>query len=490
MTNQNLGVIDVGTTNVKFFVYNEKLKRLHSEVIKIGLHYPGVARVEQDANLLFNVVNSLVKRAKDYGVKDLGISTYRASIVFWNRKGLPLSNVITWMDGRGKEVVDSFPIYLKILSRVPIMRTILSPNSPAILVKWFLNKKPELYDMLIEERAYVGTVESYLIYRLTGEYSCDPTNASLTGLIHPKSFELISIIFKLLGLPQTWPEVKDTIDYYGEVNGINLNTVIADQQAALIGEGCVKAGEGKVTNGTGSFVDVIIGEKFRMANEGLIPLVVFKVKDKVLYGLEGFIPATGAMIDWFIENGFFRDHEEIIELARNSRNSHGVTILPAFSGLNIPKVSHKMGFIGGLSLSANRGHIARALLESIAFSIFEIVKKIEKSAGFKIKKLYADGGLSKNSQLLEIMANILEIPIIRQRDIEVTAKGVGLLLLMSRDLLGFEDIPKYREIEFKAEPLKKKNLIHSYRIWKTYLSSLRRTYVKNLGRITKENIRE
>ena len=463
-------VVDVGTTNVKLFIYDEELRRTYFEAVRTGLISAVPGTVEQDPRGLYKAIRHLLSIARERGANILGIATYRGSVIAWRKDGEPLTKNITWMDERGRQVVERFPPHLKLLSKMPILSSILSPQTPVVLYKWMIDNVPGLHAMLRRGEAYVGTLESYIIYRLTGRYLADATNAALTGLLDPRSFSWMGLPRRLLSLPIEPPELKDNVDNYGVVDGLELRAVIADQQAAAVGEGCIKRGRCKVTHGTGTFVDVALGDRPKLVGGGLIPLVILKVGGLTIYGIEGFVPATGTQVDWLIRNGFFKSYEEFDELALKSK-PYEVLFIPGFAGMRVPKLPSSSGIIWGLSLEKDKSSVARAVIEGIAFSVKVIIEAIESKTGVKVDSVRADGGLSKSTALLKIMADVLGVPVMRQREVEMTGRGVALLLAVSEGAIRLEDLEKLCSFEARYEPEADPKIVEKlYQRWKRLVS--------------------
>ncbi len=442
-------VVDVGTTGVKLFVYDKDLRVIYRERIAMGFKKVGNNYLEQDSGKIFDVVLRFIKKAREKDAKYLGLTTYRASLVAWRKDGKPLTNVITWIDKRGLEVTSRFPLHLKLLSRVGILKPILSIESPAVLEKWMIDNVSGLFNSLKKGDAFIGTLDSFLAYRLTGHYISDATNISLTGLIHPRTFKPINMVFNLLKLPPVYPEVVDNIGDFGEIEGLELKVLIADQQAAIIAENCLEKGCIKVTHGTGSFVDVITGSDFTMVGGGVIPIVVYRLDGKAIYGVEGFIPTTGIVLDWLLLKGFYKSYEEFNEYARGG--GRRIFFLPSFRGLRVPYVPDLRGVIADIDLTVDKSSVAYSFLEAIAFLTYKILSRIKEKVALK-RILRANGGLSKSDTLLELTANITGLVVERQRDIEASARGTALLLKVASGDIQLRDISSYREVESRFQP--------------------------------------
>ncbi|GAB6945560.1 FGGY-family carbohydrate kinase [Vulcanisaeta sp. JCM 14467] len=432
----SLGVIDVGTTNIKLIVYDEELNQRYSETVNVPMIFPGDYQVEQDANALKSAFNHLINVARDRGIKYLGISTYRASILAWDRSGNPLINVITWLDRRGLGIVNKLPY--SFMRHLPLLSSILIPTSPVMQILWLLRNKRDLIERVRKGEVFIGTLSSYLAYLVSNRYINDASNEALTGLWHPGNFRRIDAVYELLGIPrEVGPVVVDNINEFGEVNGIRVGVLIADQQAAMVGEGCLGIGCGKVTNGTGSFVDAVI-DRFRLIGDGLLPLLILKYGGNVFYGVEGFLPATGSVIDWLVKLGLLSSPQELDSLV--NVNTQGIVVVPALAGVNVPPRPCARGFIDGLTLNTTRESFVRATIEGIVQLIGLIFDKIK--AYSRVNVVRVDGGLSRSVLFLRLLATALNTVVERQRDVEATARGVAALLKVFKGDWSLNDIAR------------------------------------------------
>ncbi len=467
-------VVDVGTTNIKLLLYDEELNLLHLKPIKIGLLSAGPGRFEQDSETLFKAVRSLVHNARDAGARLLGIATYRASVVAWKRDGTPITNIVTWMDERGREVLKGLPPHLKLIAKIPPLSAAFSPKTPVILYRWLIDNVRGLRERLRRGEAYIGTLDSYLIYRMTGRHLSDVTNAALTGLVDPRRLSWIGLVRRLLGLDIPLPRLMDSVDEYGEFHGLELRSVIADQQAAAIGECCLERGKLKVTLGTGTFVDMCTGGETRLYGGGLVPLIILKIGGRVLYGIEGFIPGTGPQIDWMIEVGLLRGYEELDELTPKAYG-HVPIFIPALSGMRTPELPPSSGMFWGLSLKTGRRELIRAVLEGVTFGVRFVLDMIREKTGIEPSEARVDGGLSRSQSLLEIIAEVIGLPVLRQEGGEMTGRGVAMLLALSENAFSLEDLAQLCEFKHRVEPPPmSKDVARRYAVWRRLLMELGR----------------
>ncbi len=238
------------------------------------------------------------------------------------------------------------------MRRLPLLGSILIPTSPVAQILWLLGNRQDLAQRIRKGEAFIGTLSSYLAYLVSNRYINDASNEALTGLWHPGNLRRIDLVYELLGIPrEVGPEVIDNVHELGEVDGMKVGVLIADQQAAMVGEGCLSVGCGKVTNGTGSFMDAVVDE-FKLVGGGLLPLLILKYGGNVFYGVEGFLPATGSVIDWLVRLGLLSSPQELDGLAHV--DTQGIVVIPALAGVNVPPRPCARGLIDGLTLSTTR----------------------------------------------------------------------------------------------------------------------------------------
>ncbi|ADY01566.1 carbohydrate kinase, FGGY [Vulcanisaeta moutnovskia 768-28] len=444
----SLGVIDVGTTNIKLIIYDDELNQRYSETVNVPMLFPANYYVEQDANALRLAFNHLINTARDKGVKYIGISTYRASIIAWDKSGNPLINIITWLDRRGLEIVNKFPY--SFMRHLPLMSSILIPTSPVTQVLWLLRNRQDLIERARKGEVFIGTLSSYLAYLVSNRYVNDAGNEALTGLWHPGNLSSIDLIYDLLKIPrEVSPEVVDNVHEFGEANGMTVGVLIADQQAAMVGEGCLSVGCGKVTNGTGSFVDAVI-DRFRLVGGGLLPLLILKYGGSVFYGVEGFLPATGSVIDWLVKLGLLSSPQELDGLTNVS--TQDIVVIPALAGVNVPPRPCARGLIDGLTLNTTREAFVRAVVEGVVQLIGLIFDKIKNYS--RVDVVRVDGGLSRSALFLRLLATALGTVVERQRDVEATARGVAALLKVFRGDWSLNDIIRgiHVNVELRIKP--------------------------------------
>jgi glycerol kinase len=451
--------VDVGTTTIKLSVYDSGLVRRGSESLKVPVSPDGL----QDADQLFRAVRHFFDRGKEMGARSAGLATYRASTVAWAKDGTPLTPIVTWTDRKVFSTYRSLPAYIKLAGKIPPLDLIISPYSP---VMKFLRLRDLTKSM--PEGAMMWTVDSYLAYRLTGRFVSDATNACLTGIIHPKSMKEIGVVRSLFNLRMEAPALVENDERIGDAGGIELNSLIADQQAASVGEWALEPGVAKVTNGTGTFVDIPT-EGFSRRGD-LIPMVLLKHHGRVWYGVEGYLPTTGKAVDLMLAMGLMGGYPDL-----EVEGDRGVIFIPALSGLQVPRAPNSKGIVAGLDLGSDRGAVVSGLLDAIAFHVRYVIEESKE----RPRTLRANGGLSMSGELLRRISAATGVDVERASDLEATSRGLAMLQLSATGKGKLEDLAKVRnETEvFSRKP--DAQLEAGYEKWKkltTWLKSSRSSF--------------
>ena len=444
------GVIDVGTTGVKLFIYDENLRKTYHEKTVVGFEKISQQYIEQSSLQIANVVRGFVKKAREKGVKKIGICTYRASILAWRKDGTPITNIITWIDGRGREVLERLSPTAKILKKLSrSLNVILSPDSPAILIRWVYDNVPRLIEEVKAGKAYVWTLDSYILYILTGKFLADATNATLTGLIHPRNFSEIDIVFELLKLPKITPEVTGNTHLFGSFEDVEVCACIADQQAASVGFGVLGKGEVQSTHGTGSFVETVT-EKLSIPTSGLVPIIILRIDDEKTYGLEGFVRSTGSTLEWLMKIGLFKDYSEA-EMLLHQFDKRAL-LVPSFGGFRIPYLRDLRGMILGLGLDTSSSDILSGLALGVSLHVAIILNAMKKYVREFREPLFSGGGYSMSNAFLQTLADITGMQVAKPLDVEISSFGVAKLLALSDGKLSKKDLREKPAIEKLFSP--------------------------------------
>mmetsp|Transcript_4213 Transcript_4213/g.4885 ORF Transcript_4213/g.4885 Transcript_4213/m.4885 type:complete len:453 (-) Transcript_4213:2172-3530(-) len=370
----------------------------------------------------------------------VGITNQRETTVVWSKKtGKPLHNALVWMDMRTKEICHKISgeegkDKIRARTGLPIV-----PYFAGTKLKWLLDNVPEVRKAADEGDALFGTIDSWLMWNLSGGtdgglHLTDVTNASRTLLMNINTLEWDSSLCKLFTIPPNMlPKIVSSSAELFKIKvpgleGIPLSGVLGDQQAALFGQTCFEVGEAKNTYGTGCFLLLNTGTKPVQSSHGLLTTVGYKIgEDEPVYALEGSVAIGGALVQWLRDNLNMIDNApEVEELALSVPDNGGVYFVPAFSGLYAPYWrDDARGVIVGLTRFANKGHIARATLESTAFQTCDVFNAMEKDADVKLKSLKVDGGMTANKTMLQFQADALDIPVILPEISETTALGAA-----------------------------------------------------------------
>ena len=439
--------IDQGTTGTTCLVFDETAQLAGRAYREFGQHFPRPGWVEHDAAEIWDVTRAVALEAlEDAGVGDgdlraIGITNQRETVCVWDREtGEPLHRALVWQDRRTSERCDE----LRAAGHEALVRTrsglVLDPYFSATKIEWLLGNVDGLRERARSGRAAFGTVDAWLVFKLTGEHRTDVTNASRTMLYDIHRGDWDDDLLALLGdVPRaSLPEVLPSIGEFGTVrggalgaghDGVPVSGIAGDQQAALYGQGCLAPGLGKNTYGTGSFVLLNSGESVPTAPPGLLATVAWGIGDRTVYALEAAIFVTGAAVQWLRDGlGIIEAAAETEELAASLESNDGVFFVPALTGLGSPHWDpYARGTIVGLTRGSTRAHLARATLEAMAYQTVDAVQAMEAAAGRELAELRADGGATANGWLMQFQADMLGVPVAVAEIAETTALGAALL---------------------------------------------------------------
>jgi glycerol kinase len=396
-------------------------------------------------------------------VAAIGITNQRETTLVWDRfTGKPIYNAIVWQDRRTAGVCDR--LRARKLDRVIRKKTglVIDAYFSATKVQWILqNVRGARERAKVGDLAF-GTVDSWLIWNLTGGkvHVTDASNASRTMLYDISKGDWDDELLKLFGVPRSMlPEVRSSSEVYGMTNLLGTPIPIAgiagDQQAALFGQACTKPGMAKNTYGTGCFMLMNTGTKRIASKNNLLTTVAWRIGDRTEYALEGSIFIAGAVVQWLRDGlQFFRSAAEIEALAAGVSDTGGVYLVPAFAGLGAPHWDqYARGTIVGLTRGSTKAHLARAALEGIVLQVMDVLKAMEADAGIRLKELRVDGGASANDLLMQLQADLLNVPVVRPQVAETTALGAAYLAGLA---VGFwknqADIARQWQVDKRFKP--------------------------------------
>ena len=469
--------LDQGTTSSRAILYDDHASPIKMVQQPTILKTPQAGFVEQDAQQIWqtqiscahDVINQAGLLATD--VTSIAITNQRESIVVWDKKtGKPLAPAIIWQDRRTASYCkklttntshDSQSDISSDVQRITGLR--LDPYFSASKIAWLLEHNPKWRARIDNDEIAVGTIDSWLIYKLTGgEHVIDVTNASRTLLYDINKMEWSEELCARFAIPMNLlPKVLPSDGDFGKTKKglfakqIPIHAVLGDQHAALFGQGCLDAGMAKNTYGTGCFLLMNIGTKPKLSEHKLLTTIAWQKKSasfrsdslsleqivksgrrmlqppkkEVTYALEGSVFMAGAIVQWLRDNlGMIQKSDEIEQLARQVDSSEDVVLLPAFTGLGAPYWrSDVSASITGMSRGTTKAHIARAALEAVAYQTYDVLIAMQKDSPHPLTELRVDGGAANNDLLMQFQADLLNVPVLRPKDTEVTAKGVALL---------------------------------------------------------------
>jgi glycerol kinase len=373
-------------------------------------------------------------------VAGVGIANQRESVVFWDRKtGEPACPAIIWQCRRTADFCSRIPSDVRTLIQD---KTGLQTDAyfSASKIKWGIENVPRVRELLQKGDLCVGTVDSYLLFRFTEgkTFATDCTNASRTMLYNIHTLKWDEELLAYFGVPrECLPQVYPCTQRMGTLrcHGTELPIagVAGDQQAALFGQGCFQKGDAKITYGTGLFMLFHTGETCVRSQSGLLTTIGYAVKKRTTYALEGSVFNAGSSIQWLRDGlGLISSSAECETVAATVPDSDGVYFVPAFTGLGAPYWNARArGAIGGITRGTSQNHIVRAALESIAYQVSDLVKAMERDAGFGLARLAVDGGASANNFLMSFQADILNCETVRPKVLETTALGACYLAGLS-----------------------------------------------------------
>ncbi|MBC7098922.1 glycerol kinase GlpK [Candidatus Bipolaricaulota bacterium] len=454
-----VGAVDLGTSGVRFVVFDHEAQEVGSAYRELPLSYPRPGWVEQDPELMFRlsleVAREGISRA-GIGAEELaaiGITNQRETTIVWERSsGRPLAPAIVWQDRRTAPRCEK----LRKLGQEAMLRKKTGlhadPYFSATKLEWLFTNVPGLKEQAARGEALFGTVDSWLLWKLGGVHATDPTNASRTLLFDIHRLRWDPDLLSLFGVPEDClPCVRPSLSVFGKTKkelfgaGIPLAGVLGDQQAALFGQVCFGMGEAKVTWGTGAFLLLNTGDRPVESRHGLLATVAYTSPDgEVRYALEGSVFIAGAAIQWLRDGlGIIRSAAETEALAGSIPSTDGVYFVPALVGLGAPHWDpYARGAILGITRGTKRAHLVRAGLEAIAYQTNDVLRAMEADAGLSLSELKVDGGAAANNFLCQFQSDVLGIPVVRPKVLETTALGAAFAAGLS---VGFwEDLSALR----------------------------------------------
>lgn len=469
--------LDEGTTSARALVYDTESKKIISIAgAEFKQLYPKAGWVEHDALEIWKAQLTSMQQAVSYADIDaeeiygIGITNQRESVVCWDKTtGKPVYNEICWQCRRTtdfceKLIADGYGDMIREKTGL-----VVDAYFSGSKIRWILDNVPKAKELIKEGKLLAGTIDTFLIWKLTDGkvFVTDSTNASRTMLFNIKTNDWDDDLLKLLEVPrEILPEIVPSSGIVGYTTLLGKEVAIAgiagDQQAALFGQACFEMGMAKNTYGTGCFILTNIGNEFKLSQDKLLTTVAWNIGGKLTYAYEGSVFNAGSSVQWIRDELFLIEKASDTErYALRVADTNGVYVVPAFTGLGAPYWDmNARGTICGLTRGANKYHIVRAVLESMAYSSYDVLKAVEKDVG-KIKVLKVDGGASNNNFLMQFQADIMDTVIMRPSITETTGLGAAYLAgLATGAYESLYDISKNLCIEREFVPNMERKVAH------------------------------
>jgi glycerol kinase len=440
---QYIGAIDQGTTSTRFIVFDRTgriaavAQKEHEQI------YPEPGWVEHDASEIWRRTQEVITAALEQralrasDIAAVGITNQRETTVLWDRhSGEPVHNALVWQDTRTAAMVASYSDGPAGGDRFrPQTGLPLATYFSALKIRWVLDNVPGVRARAEAGDVLFGNIDTFLTWKLSGgTHVTDCTNASRTQLMNLATLDWDAELLDAFRIPRAClPRIASSSEVYakvadGPLAGVPIAGILGDQQAALVGQTCLRPGEAKNTYGTGCFLLLNTGTAPVPSKHGMLTTVAYRFgAEPAVYALEGSVAIAGALVQWVRDNlGLIEKSPDIETLARTVKDNGGVYFVPAFSGLYAPywKDSAR-GVIAGLTRFAGKGHLARAVLEATAFQTREVVEAMEKDSGIALDVLRVDGGMVSNNLLMQFQADILDRPVVKPVIQETTALGAA-----------------------------------------------------------------
>ena len=438
--------IDQGTTGTTVLIVDHRGRVVAQASAELPQHYPRPGWVEHDPDEILQVTFRVIKQALAHGriaprrLDAVGITNQRETTIVWDRRtGQAVANAIVWQCRRTAPLCEQ--LKRQGAERVFRRKTglVLDAYFSGTKIRWLLDHVPGARKRAARGQLAFGTVDSWLIWHLTGgaSHATDPTNASRTLLYNIRTRRWDPGLLDQLAVPAALlPEVLPSSGFFGRTRGrgplpagIPIAGVAGDQQASMVGHGCLAPGTAKNTYGTGCFLLVNTGATLVQSRHGLITTLAYGGGPAPVYALEGSVFIAGAALQWLRDGlGLIRAAAETEAIARSLKSTGGVYVVPAFTGLGAPYWDmDARGAVIGLTRGSGRGAVVRATLESLAYQTRDVVDAMARDSGLPLRQLRVDGGAARNDWLMQFQADLLGIPVLRPAMVANTGKGAALL---------------------------------------------------------------
>ncbi len=481
--------IDQGTTSSRVVLYDDKfiIKSILQKEFK--QFFPKDGWVEHDAEEIWNDVKKLIQltikknKLKSTQIISIGITNQRETTVLWNKvTGKPLYKAIVWQDRRTSDYCKKLKLKNKDKMIQKITGLVLDPYFSATKINWILNNAQK-NKKILNKNILFGTIDTWLLWKLTEGKShlTDITNASRTMIYDPKKEEWSAELLNLFNIDKNiLPEVKENSYNFGTTKlfggEIEIGGMAGDQQAATIGQACFSAGQSKSTYGTGCFLLMNIGNKFKISSNKLLTTVAFKINGKKMFCYEGSIFVAGSAIQWLRDNMlFFRNSKETDKMYSQANKYEEVIFVPALTGLGAPHWQpNTRGAIFGLTRNTSQADIIKATLDSLSFQTLDLIESMERDAKIKITEIRVDGGMINNNNFLQSLSDVTQVKIIKPQNIETTSLGAAYLAGLNSGLINnINEIKRFWKKNLEAKP-KTNKIVMQKKInnWKKTIKNL------------------
>ena len=482
--------IDQGTTSSRAMIIDENLNIVSSFQQEVANTFPHPGWVLMDGYEIWVSVEYVCIKAVEkarINIQDIaaiGITNQRETTIVWDKKtGLPVYDALVWQSRQSDGICEEISKkgYGPLIKETTGLT--VDPYFSASKIRWILDSIEDGDERAKKGELLFGTVDSWLVYKLTkGKvHVTDVTNASRTMLMNLKTLDWDDKMLQIFNIDRSMlPKICDSSQIYGytDLLGVQIPicSICGDQQSALFGQMCFEKGQCKNTYGTGCFLLFNAGNEPIYSKYDLITSVGWKIKDEVVYVLEGSVFVAGAAIQWLRDGLKVIDNAAQTEtIAKSLSDSAGVYVVPAFTGLGAPYWSqNSRGAIFGLTRGTTTNHIIRATLESLAYQSYDVIEAMQKDTNTKITSLQVDGGASNNDYLMQFQADILQTEIARPSNFETTALGAAMLAGLSSGLFkDKKDLLSKKEIDKVYQPQLDKNTVNDLiEGWKKAINSV------------------
>jgi glycerol kinase len=485
--------IDQGTSSTKTIIFDEEGKPVAKGAEPLKSYFLEGGFVEQDPEEIYQNVLASVKKCIDEfkanggevaDIKACGISNQRETFVVWDEAGKPLYNAVVWQCKRSVKICER----LKSEGQEAVIKSktglIVDPYFSGTKLIWLYENIDQVRDAINEGKAYFGTIDTWLLYKLTDgkSYFTDYTNASRTLFFNLSDLRwdeelLMMFLLSKLHLPQVQPSsyLFGESNFDGLFNGpISITGMIGDSHAAAFGEGCFTRGTAKATMGTGSSILMNIGSEVKDSKNGMITTICWSTEDRVDYAFEGVIVSCGSTIEWLKNDvGIITDSKQTEAMATSIADNNGVYLVPAFSGLGAPHWDmNRKASITGLTFDCNKNHIVRAALESIPYQIKDVIEAMVQDADIELKELMVDGGITSNKFILQFLSDLLERRIVNIGMPDVSALGAAYMAGLHACIYkNIEHLQTLNSNKNSVHPVKNKKISDWYKGWKEVINN-------------------